>query len=206
MLRLMAIESESLSEFFGFRHQIRAGILLPRDYDANAKYPVVYDITGFGGTHQSIHRKLERISADSYLQQCIVVVPDPSNRYGHSVFCNSRSIGPWGDALVRELIPQLEERYGGAGADHRYVTGASSGGWSCLYLQVAYPKEFAGLIYREACQKLAVRLQPEDCHALKPHHCYTISRTHPTLHLSYSTVSALQHGAGGKYMPDNILV
>lgn len=143
-IRLFTMESPSLTKFHGFPYPVRAGVLLPKDHDPNKKYPVVYDITGFGGTHTSIHGKLARISDDSYLQQCIVVIPDPSNRYGHSVFCNSPSIGPWGDALVRDMIPQLEKKYGGAGARHRYVTGVSSGGWSCLYLQVTYPTEFAG--------------------------------------------------------------
>ncbi|HBE69681.1 MAG TPA: hypothetical protein DDW52_16165 [Planctomycetaceae bacterium] len=143
-IRLFAMESPSLTKFFGTSYQIQAGVLLPRDYDPSEKYPVVYDIPGFGGTHRGIQRMLSRLSEDSYLQQCIVVIPDPSNRYGHSVFCNSRSIGPWGDALVRDMIPKLEMEFGGAGAEHRYVTGVSSGGWSCLYLQVTYPAEFAG--------------------------------------------------------------
>lgn len=143
-IRLFSVESAALSKFHGFSYPIQAGVMLPREYDPKAKYPVVYDITGFGGTHTSIHRKLARLSEDSFLQQCIVVIPDPGNRYGHSVFCNSRSIGPWGDALVRDLIPRLEQEYGGAGAAQRYVTGVSSGGWSCLYLQITYPTEFAG--------------------------------------------------------------
>ena len=142
-IRLFKMKSPALSDFFGFDYHIQAGVMLPKDYDPNKKYPVVYDITGFGGTHQSIHGMV-RLPADNYLNQCIVVVPDPSNRYGHSVFCNSRSIGPWGDALVKDMIPKLEEEFGGAGAEHRYVTGVSSGGWSCLYLQVTYPTEFAG--------------------------------------------------------------
>ena len=142
-IRLFAIESPSLTKFHGFSYPIQAGVMLPKDHDPQKKYPVVIDITGFGGTHESIRRKLN-LPKNSYLHNCIVVVPDPSNRYGHSVFCNSPSIGPWGDALVRELIPQLEKKFGGAGAAHRYVTGVSSGGWSCLYLQITYPKEFAG--------------------------------------------------------------
>lgn len=143
-IRLFTMESPSLSRFYGFEYQVNAGVMLPKEYDPSKKYPVIYDITGFGGTHHGIHRKLTRLSDDSYLNQCIVVIPDASNRYGHSVFCNSRSIGPWGDALVRDMIPALEKKYGGAGAEHRYVTGVSSGGWSCLYLQVTYPKDFAG--------------------------------------------------------------
>lgn len=143
-IRLFTMESPSLSEFYGASYQIQAGVMLPKDYDPKEKYPVVYDIPGFGGTHRGIGRMPDRLADDSYLHECIVVIPDPSNRYGHSVFCNSRSIGPWGDALVRDMIPNLEAEFGGAGAEHRYVTGVSSGGWSCLYLQVTYPEEFAG--------------------------------------------------------------
>ena len=37
-------------------------------------------------------------------------------------------------ALVRELIPALEAEFGGAGPEHRYVTGVSSGGWSSFWV------------------------------------------------------------------------
>ena len=143
-IKLFTMESPALSKHYGFAYQIKAGVMLPKDHDPNKKYPVVYDIPGFGGTHNAVRRKLARLPNDSYLHRCIVVIPDPSNRFGHSVFCNSHSIGPWGDALVQDLIPQLEIKYGGIGARQRYVTGVSSGGWSCLYLQVTYPTEFAG--------------------------------------------------------------
>lgn len=134
--------SPALSEFHGFEYTMNAGVLLPVDHDPEQRYPVLYSVTGFGGTHRSIYG-WEARAAGSILDQCIVVVPDASNLYGHSVFCNSPSIGPWGDALVNELIPALEEQYGGAGPAHRHVTGGSSGGWSSLWLQVAYPEAFA---------------------------------------------------------------
>jgi len=143
-VRLFEIESRALSRFHGFDYTLRAGVLLPREYGEHDRYPVVYSVTGFGGTHESVRRWAGRVSEDSPLDECIVVVPDASNLYGHSVFCDSRSIGPWGEALVHELIPALEAEFGGAGAEHRYVTGVSSGGWSSLWLQVAYPEEFSG--------------------------------------------------------------
>ena len=142
-LRLFEFVSPALSEFHGFEYSMRAGVLLPRNYDAEASYPVVYSVTGFGGDHRSIGR-WAGASEDSPLEQCIVVVPDANNRYGHSVFCDSASIGPWGQALVHELIPAIEAEFGGLGAEQRYVTGVSSGGWSSLWLQVAYPEEFSG--------------------------------------------------------------
>ena len=134
----------SLSKFHGAPYTLKAGVMLPRDYDGTAKYPVLYSVTGFGGDHTSIRRWLGRVKEDDVLDQCIIVVPDASNRYGHSVFCDSASIGPWGQALVQEMIPALELEFGGAGPEERYVTGISSGGWSSLWLQVAYPEAFAG--------------------------------------------------------------
>lgn len=134
--------SPALSEFHGFEYTMNAGVLLPADHDPEKRYPVLYSVTGFGGTHRSIFG-WEGRAEGSILDQCIVVVPDASNLYGHSVFCNSPSIGPWGDALVKELIPALEKQYGGAGPAHRHVTGGSSGGWSSFWLQVAYPEAFA---------------------------------------------------------------
>jgi len=143
-VQLFEFVSPSLSEFHGFEYVLRAGVLLPSDYGDQETYPVVYSVTGFGGTHESIRRFEASAAPGTPFDDCIVVVPDASNRYGHAVFCDSASIGPWGKALVDELIPELEATFGGAGPEHRYVTGVSSGGWSSLWLQVAYPEAFAG--------------------------------------------------------------
>jgi len=143
-VRLFEFVSPSLSKFHGFEYTMKAGVLLPRTYGDRDTYPVLYSVTGFGGTHTSIFGWEGRVAEGSPLDECIIVVPDASNLYGHSVFCDSDSIGPWGQALVHELIPALEAEFGGAGAQQRYTTGVSSGGWSSLWLQVAYPEEFAG--------------------------------------------------------------
>lgn len=143
-IRLFEFVSPSLSKFHGFDYTMRAGVLLPRDYMPGSNYPVVYSVTGFGGSHRGIGRWAGRIQEGGPLNDCILVIPDANNRFGHSVFCDSDSIGPWGHALVNELIPALEKEYGGAGADFRYVTGVSSGGWSSLWLQVTYPDQFNG--------------------------------------------------------------
>ncbi|MFT5291647.1 MAG: hypothetical protein ACI8QC_003137 [Planctomycetota bacterium] len=143
-LRRFDFVSPALSKFHGFDYSMHAGVLLPENYDAQRRYPVLYSVTGFGGSYHGITRWARNQAEDDPLRDCIVVVPDANNRYGHSVFCDSDSIGPWGHALVYELIPALEKEFGGAGAEQRYVTGVSSGGWSSLWLQVTYPTEFSG--------------------------------------------------------------
>ncbi|WP_145183045.1 alpha/beta hydrolase-fold protein [Planctomycetes bacterium Pla163] len=143
-IKLFEMTSPLLSAFWGFEYTVRAGVLLPLNHDPEKVYPVVYSVTGFGGTADDIRGWERRAREGSVLADCIVVVPDASNRFGHSVFCNSFSIGPWGDMLVREMVPALEARFGGGDLRHRYVTGVSSGGWSSLWLQVAYPLQFQG--------------------------------------------------------------
>jgi S-formylglutathione hydrolase FrmB len=77
--------------------------------------------------------------------EVIWVVLDANCRLGHHVFTDGANNGPVGTALVTELIPHIEKKFRGIGTPQsRLVTGHSSGGWSSLWLQVAYPDTFAG--------------------------------------------------------------
>jgi pimeloyl-ACP methyl ester carboxylesterase len=144
-VKLVEIESPSLTKFHGREFKGRAGVWLPTGFDAKRarKYPVVVSVTGFGGDHRGAHGAV-RMVPENARGEVIVVVPDPLCYRGHSVFADSENNGPWGEMLVKELLPEIEKRYNGAGPEQRYATGVSSGGWSSLWLQVAYPEEFAG--------------------------------------------------------------
>ena len=72
--------------------------------------------------------------------EAIIVYLDGNCRLGHSVYANSDNNGPWGDALVKEFIPELEKQYRCDGA--RLLRGHSSGGWTVLWLQTHYPSVF----------------------------------------------------------------
>jgi len=56
------------------------------------------------------------------------------------VYANSDNNGPWGDALVKELIPEVERKFRCNG--FRALNGHSSGGWTVLWLQTHYPETF----------------------------------------------------------------
>ncbi|MEO0512733.1 MAG: alpha/beta hydrolase-fold protein [Planctomycetota bacterium] len=153
--KLYSLRSARLSNFHGRDITMNAAVRLPTNYhetlakNPSATFPVVYIVTGFGGSHHELDRYAgfyTRGADPELLKQTapIIVVPDATNYWGHSVFANSEVTGPWGDALVDELIPALEDTYRGSGPDHRYVTGVSSGGWSSLWLQIEYPDRFAG--------------------------------------------------------------
>jgi hypothetical protein len=124
--------------------QLRAGVVLPPSFakEPERKYPVVYEVTGFGGNHFAAFLASARKAWNVGDTEMIWVVLDGNCRLGHHVFADSENNGPVGKALVEELIPQLEKFSRGSGV--RFTTGHSSGGWSSLWLQVTYPETFAG--------------------------------------------------------------
>jgi len=145
-VRLLEFRSELLSDFHGRDVMVRAGIVVPRgfdDRDEATRYPVIVDVPGFGGTHRGAARAGQRIDR-AYDGDLLYVVPDPSCYRGHSVFADSATNGPWGAMLVEEMMARIDTEFGGAGPEHRYATGVSSGGWSSLWLQITYPDQFAG--------------------------------------------------------------
>jgi hypothetical protein len=65
--------------------------------------------------------------------------------YDDSYAVNSANIGPYGDAIVYELIPYVEKMFRGIGAGWaRALYGGSTGGWEVLASQVFYPKAYNG--------------------------------------------------------------
>jgi enterochelin esterase-like enzyme len=145
-LKVFEAKSEMLSSFSGRSVQMRASVYLPPSWATQPEktYPVVYFVTGFGGTHRDIGFSRGMVPREGPEAEVIFVVPDPSCYEGHSVFADSANNGPWGTALVKEFAPALEKQFRGGGAQRRYVTGISSGGWSSLWLQVEYPEDFNG--------------------------------------------------------------
>jgi S-formylglutathione hydrolase FrmB len=143
-VKFVEIESKLLTKFHDKPMQLRAGVVLPPSFakEPRRKYPVVYEVTGFGGNHHAALNAATRKAWDVAGTEVIWVVLDANCRLGHHVFADSANNGPVSTALIEELIPHLEKSYRGSGV--RFVTGHSSGGWSSLWLQVSYPDTFAG--------------------------------------------------------------
>jgi len=65
--------------------------------------------------------------------------------YDDSYAVNSENLGPYGDAITYELIPEIERRFRGIGQGWaRFTYGGSTGGWEALAVQVLYPNEYNG--------------------------------------------------------------
>src|SRR5207237_2615364 len=135
-----------LKKFHGRSVKLRAAVSLPKSHAVEPKrrYPVIYDIPGFGGDHRAIafsnHAWTEKDGVEF-----VHVVLDPTCRTGHHLFVDSEINGPYARALVEELIPYIEKKYRGQGtATARFLTGHSSGGWASLWLQASHPGFFGG--------------------------------------------------------------
>ena len=58
---------------------------------------------------------------------------------------NSANVGPYGDAIMQELIPEIEKHFRVMRDPYaRVLSGGSTGGWESLALQLFYPDFFGG--------------------------------------------------------------
>jgi hypothetical protein len=74
-----------------------------------------------------------------------IEIQHPTPYYDDSYAVNSTNNGPYGDAIMTELIPYIERKYRGIGAGWaRFTYGGSTGGWEAMAVQVFYPDEFNG--------------------------------------------------------------
>lgn len=151
-VKLVEIRSKLLSDFYGREIKLRAAVILPSTYneEPDRQFPTLYSVPGFGGDHTGAWWGIDGERGQKWQKgecplQMLYVFLDPKVPLGHSVFANSANNGPVGDALVQELIPEIEKRFRAiAHAYGRFVTGHSSGGWASLWLQVTYPDFFGG--------------------------------------------------------------
>lgn len=145
--RLCEVPSPSLSEFHHRPVSLRGAVMLPAGYyhSEDRRYPVIFSIPGFGGTHHLGELDAPVPEQNEQGVEFIRVVLDPSCPLGHHVFADSENNGPVGTALVTEFIPELDRRFRTIPESRaRFLTGHSSGGWSSLWLQIAYPETFGG--------------------------------------------------------------
>ena len=149
-IRLLDVRSPLLIAFHGRDVHLNGAVILPSSYERepNRRYPTIFIIPGFGGTHYDVRDYLDYFGERGAVAgdvEFLQVLLDPSCPLGHHTFTDSANNGPVGEALIKELIPAFDQQYRSipeAGA--RFLTGHSSAGWSSLWLQITYPDFFAG--------------------------------------------------------------
>jgi hypothetical protein len=153
LLRYVKIPSPLLSRFHGRPMFLRAGVILPRDYDKEPerRYPLRIRIGGYGAPFTAVTRmmaegaELRKAWLADDTARMILLHLDGDGPYGDAYQVNSANNGPYGDAITQELIPYVERTFRAVGTPAaRFLEGGSTGGWVSLALQVFYPDLFNG--------------------------------------------------------------
>lgn len=149
-VRRFKFQSPMLTEFWGRPVHLGATVLLPRDYDHDTfSYPVNYIQGHFslaaperfqvGG---ELYREWIK---DDFPRMILVTFQHPTPYFDDSYAVNSVNLGPYGDAIMQELIPEFEKRFRVIEEPYaRVLSGGSTGGWESLALQIFHPDFFGG--------------------------------------------------------------
>ncbi|MGH7554843.1 MAG: alpha/beta hydrolase-fold protein, partial [Longimicrobiales bacterium] len=166
-IKHVRIQSEKLTRFWGRPTFIYATVLLPNGYAANpqVRYPAIYAFghnvpfsfnpdsartRNIGQIHpitgvETGYDFYKAWTSDDFPRVIAITMQQSTPYFPDSYSVNSANNGPYGDAIVEEVIPQLERTFRIIGKSYaRIVEGASTSGWQSLSLQLRYPDYFGG--------------------------------------------------------------
>ncbi|MGC1482269.1 MAG: hypothetical protein WA789_00615, partial [Candidatus Acidiferrum sp.] len=149
------IQSQVLTKFWGHPMYLGAIVVIPEGWAShpNAHYPLLVnqghfpeDFRGFRATPPSADETgfaLERAQSQYKFYQdwttgklphmLLLLVQHANPYYDDSYAVDSANVGPYGEAINRELIPTIEKEFRGIGQGWaRAVYGGSTGGWETL--------------------------------------------------------------------------
>jgi hypothetical protein len=127
------------ADFGGFRPE-------PPDPNLKPDYSARFQVTGYNRmVQQEAHDFYRKWISPGFPRFLIVEIQHANPFYDDSYAVNSANIGPYGDAIMYELLPQIEKQFRGLGQGWaRFTYGGSTGGWEALAAQIFYPTEFNG--------------------------------------------------------------
>ncbi|HYL74361.1 MAG TPA: alpha/beta hydrolase-fold protein [Bryobacteraceae bacterium] len=160
-VKRIKIQSALLTKFWGHPMYLGATVLLPKGYDEHPseRYPAIYIQGHFGlnapfgfsdkaprtPQEKAGHDFYQEWNSDNFPRAIAVTFQHPTPYFDDSYAVNSANNGPYGDALLQELIPYLEEHFRLIREPAaRLLTGGSTGGWESLALEVHHPDFFGG--------------------------------------------------------------
>ena len=118
----------------------------PPDPDLEPDYSERFGVRGYNRIQQQAAWEFYRKWTGPGFPRFVVLKIQHANPYyDDSYAVNSANLGPYGDAIMTELIPEVERRFHCIGEGWaRFTYGGSTGGWEALAAQVFYPEEFNG--------------------------------------------------------------
>ena len=126
-------------DFGGFREE-------PPDPDLEPDYSERFELEGYNRIQQELaHQLYQDWITPEFPRMLVIEIQHANPYYDDSYAVNSANLGPYGDAIMHELIPHIEERFRGLGEGWaRFTYGGSTGGWEALAVQVLYPDDLNG--------------------------------------------------------------
>jgi hypothetical protein len=167
-LKHVTIQSAMLTKFWGRPVFLQAHVLLPKGYAEHptTRYPSIYTLghgtaplsfsttpprTGAPNTINPVtglesgYATYQAWSSDNYPRVIAITLEQQTPYFPDSYSVNSANNGPYGDAIVQEIIPELERRFRIIGKPYaRQLEGASTSGWQTLAMQLQHPDFFGG--------------------------------------------------------------
>jgi S-formylglutathione hydrolase FrmB len=150
-------------------------VYLPPEYDRerHKHFPLFVDIVGYLGAGQAhtnwkafeenVPLRLERLVKQGKMGPAIALFPDCFNRLGGSQYINSSSVGNYADYILKEIIPQVDDRYRTIkDPQKRAVFGKSSGGYGAIVHGMKYAKHWgaiachSGDMYFDFCYRMDI--------------------------------------------------
>ena len=118
----------------------------PPDPDLKPDYSDRFHLAGYNRIQQAEAYRLYQTWTSAKFPRFIVIEIEHANPYyDDSYAVNSANLGPYGDAINKELIPYIEKRFHGLGQGWaRFTYGGSTGGWEAMATQVFYPDMYNG--------------------------------------------------------------
>lgn len=127
------------ADFNGFR-------TTPPDTSLKPDYNARFNISGYNRiVQQEAYNFYKQWTGPNYPRVIVIEIQHANPYYDDSYAVNSANLGPYGDAITYELIPEIEKRFRGIGQGWaRFMYGGSTGGWEVLAAQIFYPDEYNG--------------------------------------------------------------
>ena len=118
----------------------------PPDPNLPCEYSERFRLDCYNRIQQQLaHELYKDWTAPGFPRFLVVEIQHANPYYDDSYAVNSENLGPYGDAIQYELIPEIERRFRGIGKGWaRFMYGGSTGGWEALAVQVLYPDEWNG--------------------------------------------------------------
>ncbi len=118
----------------------------PPDPNLKPDFSARFNMSGYNRVQQEYAWQLyQDWTGPNFPRAIVIEIQHATPFYDDSYAVNSANLGPYGDAIVEELLPYLEKKYRGLGQGwSRFMYGGSTGGWEAMAAQVKYPDAFNG--------------------------------------------------------------